>query len=436
MPVCVTADGVYASFATPTAPVTFVDAINTLYLSLGYIDDPIIAVCADLDDDGDVDFVDFVNVLYLQLGLRDVPEHLFVTPPPPSPPPPPLPPVDDRVRDLRPDLVQGWTMTANDGPVKSTWHVNNATGAVRISDRQGAHYLPGTYSHYRLSSRITWSSDTPRREGGLYVAAAPWSEWNGFQRYFDSGALYRRGTRCRLDQSKYVYRTANRNTVRHDDLVRELFAADGDTVRLSRSYASGSATGFYGVCFCDAGVCWDHIQLQVLDNGLVPGFEIDLPSINVNSIGLAATAVTDSHELAFSTCASGGVRARAGEPLAPFYTWTDGQIDYSLLHQTSLVGHLRRTEDGRCVLADADLGDAEEFTVHLCGDRLVVHHGPPHARRVVADLKDLLMVDGVTPVTSGQIAFQTEGGGIYNVDRLDIIEYDTKETCLRALGEA
>ena len=82
---CVTTSGAYASYADPTMPVTFADAVNALYQSLGLLDDARIATCADVDNDGDIDFLDFVNVLYLQLGVRDVPPHLSA--PAPSPPP-------------------------------------------------------------------------------------------------------------------------------------------------------------------------------------------------------------------------------------------------------------------------------------------------------------------------------------------------------------
>lgn len=83
---CVTRDGAYASFTDIFEPVAFVDAVNTLYHSLGLLHDERIALCADIDADGDVDFVDFVNVLYLQLGTLDVPAHLQRSPPPPAPP--------------------------------------------------------------------------------------------------------------------------------------------------------------------------------------------------------------------------------------------------------------------------------------------------------------------------------------------------------------
>lgn len=74
---CVTTTGQYASFEDLREPVSFVDAVNVLYHSLGVLASDRIAACADLDDDGDVDFLDFVNVLYLQLGLRSIPEHVF-----------------------------------------------------------------------------------------------------------------------------------------------------------------------------------------------------------------------------------------------------------------------------------------------------------------------------------------------------------------------
>ena len=83
---CRTYDGAFASFAQPTERVTFADAVNVLYQSVGLLDDVRIAACADIDNDGDIDFLDFVNLLYIQVGVRDPPpvtyyagpKHLFV----------------------------------------------------------------------------------------------------------------------------------------------------------------------------------------------------------------------------------------------------------------------------------------------------------------------------------------------------------------------
>lgn len=66
---CVTEADRYASFTDPSVPIAYADAVNVLYQSLGSIDEPNIARCADLDRNGRIDFIDFVNVLYVQLGL-------------------------------------------------------------------------------------------------------------------------------------------------------------------------------------------------------------------------------------------------------------------------------------------------------------------------------------------------------------------------------
>ena len=75
---CLTREGQLASFTSLAVSVSFVDAVNLLYASLGRLPQSEltnrIAACGDFDSDGSLSFTDFVNVLYVSLGR--LPPHL------------------------------------------------------------------------------------------------------------------------------------------------------------------------------------------------------------------------------------------------------------------------------------------------------------------------------------------------------------------------
>ena len=214
---------------------------------------------------------------------------------------------------------------------------------------------------------------------------------------------------------------------------------DERAVPLDKSYVQDAEQykRHTGICVCSGsgGRCWEHRDMvKPVEPYWVryagPGVEMDMPAGKANALGYTMVADADHFVYDFNTpCQSpSSTKLLAGDTILPIYRYTELDFHWPAGNGNGLVGPMDCDGDGPAT---------QSFTVFVCGDSIRMYLGFDGEEPLVESgrYSSVKKLDETTPATSGYVYLQTELGGVYTVDKLDMKLFSTRQECSSA-GEA